>query len=314
MATARYNRVLGALPWIVDQDGIADAFTSLGLAQTLVGVSWEGTAPNIWYNGDELTEGQATALHTALSALPELVTPIATQTINYHTAAAPGLTLNMGTSGNPFDAVITRTVQQLSDERMKRNIAPLGGDLGLGFLKRLTPSAYQYVDGRRVHLGVIAQDVERALGDPKYAVVCREELPAGAPKAKSMEGMDSLYTVRYEELIAPLILAAQQLDTALSVVAARLEEERARSEARDAAQEARIAALESRLATLEGRVAHAEDHNAATAAAVAAAEVRAGALESRDAALDVRCGGLEGSLAEVVMHLQKLAERLPATA
>jgi hypothetical protein len=110
----------------------------------------------------------------------------------------------------------------LSDARAKREIADL--DLGLDFVLRLRPVAYKARGGNdRTDMGFLAQNVEALLAD-KYNV-----LTIGGDADRTL-------SLRYADLIAPLVKAFQ--------------EEHARVEARDA----RIADLERNLARLASRL------------------------------------------------------------
>ena len=148
-----------------------------------------------------------------------------------HTAHRPyaaGL-LDLGTSVTPWKDVYAQNAPIVtSDKRQKRSISPLA--LGLEFVERLKPVSFRlasaqavpageattdgepmvpvesftYTEGKRTHMGFLAQDVRDSLaaaGVPDYAVWCLAD-PADA---------DSKQSLRYEELIAPLTRAVQEL-------------------------------------------------------------------------------------------------------
>lgn len=149
-----------------------------------------------------------------------------------------------------------------SDRRMKKNIS--GSDLGLTFINLLKPSRYQLITGesiiesveqelekeeydtgevdadgvpifalrptygrqtkvvenragRRVHYGLIAQEVKESLD----AVGCDDF--AGYVK-NDFNDPESLLSLRYEQFIAPLIKAVQELSAKVDAQAAQIEE------------------------------------------------------------------------------------------
>jgi hypothetical protein len=84
----------------------------------------------------------------------------------------------------------------LSDVRAKTDIHDL--DLGLDLIMKLRPVSYRLRNGnRKTDLGLVAQDVEKVLGD-SYNVVD----VGGDP--------DRTLSLRYTELIAPLVKAVQE--------------------------------------------------------------------------------------------------------
>ena len=89
-----------------------------------------------------------------------------------------------------------------SDRRYKENIQPL--NLGLGFISKLNPvSYYRKADEKqRTEYGLIAQEVEQVLKE------CGVEKPGMLTITD--EGM---YELRYNDLLAPMIKAIQELGT-----------------------------------------------------------------------------------------------------
>jgi galactitol-specific phosphotransferase system IIB component len=87
-----------------------------------------------------------------------------------------------------------------SDRRYKENINPIG--LGLGFISKLNPVSYQRKndENKKTEYGLIAQEVEQVLkelGIENHAMLTITD-----------EGM---YELRYNDLIAPMIKAIQEL-------------------------------------------------------------------------------------------------------
>jgi len=109
------------------------------------------------------------------------------------------------------DIFTVNAVTVTSDERLKDH-RPCS--LGLDFILKLNPVEYRWKEatthddraipaGARYHAGLLAQEVRAALGDAaKDSGVWCQETPGDE---------DSRQMLRYEELIAPLIKAVQQL-------------------------------------------------------------------------------------------------------
>jgi hypothetical protein len=117
-------------------------------------------------------------------------------------------------TGNMF--INTSTVVT-SDENLKNTIAP--SNLGLNFINLLNPVSYKFnvggidysvdedgnqventVPGRRTHYGLIAQEVKESLDSLNI-----EDFGGWVEKE------DETQALRYEEFIAPLIKAVQEL-------------------------------------------------------------------------------------------------------
>lgn len=125
------------------------------------------------------------------------------------------------------DASVTKIEGQVpfswvSDRRWKVDVEPLA--LGLDFVRELRPVSYRLKGGNgRLDLGFVAQDVEAVLGDG-YNLVSR-----GGDD-------EQLLSMRYTDLVAPLVKALQELD------------------ARQRSQEETMAALHSENAALARQV------------------------------------------------------------
>jgi hypothetical protein len=92
-----------------------------------------------------------------------------------------------------------------SDSRLKKNVK--ASDLGIDFINSLRPVSWNWKDqsqGSALHYGVIAQEVELAMARAKghdsddNSIVSHDE-------------KNDIYSVRYTELISPLIKAVQDL-------------------------------------------------------------------------------------------------------
>ena len=99
-----------------------------------------------------------------------------------------------------------------SDLRSKTNIQD--SSLGLNFINNLRPVSYNFIEGgkdesgnvipgARTHWGLIAQEVKEAIDDAG--------VDFGGWILTDKNNLDSDQGLRYEELIAPLIKAVQEL-------------------------------------------------------------------------------------------------------
>jgi hypothetical protein len=119
----------------------------------------------------------------------------------------PDNVFSMGASSFRWTSVwaVNGTIQT-SDRRLKTDIKP--EPLGLDFIRRLKPVEYEWRDGKApgVHHGLIAQDVQDALGGAPFA---------GLVKPTDDKGY---YGLNYEEMTAPLIKSVQQLDARVAML------------------------------------------------------------------------------------------------
>lgn len=123
----------------------------------------------------------------------------------------------LGKSGALWTAVwATNGTIQTSDGRSKDVLR--GEPLGLDFIKRLRPVEYSWKDSPNgTHHGLVAQDLERALrGEPFAGLVA----PAND---------NDRYGLNYDELVAPMVKAMQELSDENLILRERLDRLEARS-------------------------------------------------------------------------------------
>ena len=109
----------------------------------------------------------------------------------------------------------------MSDERLKTEIKPV--PLGLNFINKLKPISYKWkeskdvVDGEiinnpgiREHFGLIAQDVKKTLDE--------EGVDAGLWMLADKDDSDSQQSMRYAELISPMIKAIQEMSKTIQEI------------------------------------------------------------------------------------------------
>ena len=109
----------------------------------------------------------------------------------------------LGASGARWSAVWSATgTIQTSDIRHKTEVA--ASDLGLDFISQLRPVRFQWKGGdQRIHYGLIAQEVAEA--------AARLGKDFGGHVLADPEDPDSQQALRYDQFIAPLVAAVQEL-------------------------------------------------------------------------------------------------------
>jgi len=139
--------------------------------------------------------------------------------------------IDLGHSSVRFDDVYaTNGTIQTSDQQEKNTITD--SDLGIDFIKRLTPKSYIFNGKTRTHYGLIAQDVETVLSDISkptsgFAGFIKDDI------SEEQDGSQYRYGLRYTEFVAPLIQAVKDQQATID------------------AQQATITALEARIEALE---------------------------------------------------------------
>ena len=116
--------------------------------------------------------------------------------------------------GNYFTSSIGGTVgwSALSDARAKKHVRDLA--LGLDFVLKLRPVEYELKNGNgRTDMGFLAQDIEALLGE-SYNVLT----VGGDP--------DRTLSMRYTDLIAPLVKGIQEQNRQIEELRATIEQQR----------------------------------------------------------------------------------------
>lgn len=207
--------------------------TNSASGQAIVGDSSGGSgflAYGVWgltdsINGAGVRADNSTAGGTALSISGKISTAAKTgiNGIAAMNSVVPltDNTYTCGASGFSWAAIYSTTALNVtSDKRVKKDVQD--SDLGLEFINSLRPvsyklivgekklvkeatktqeAVYEEVQGQRTHYGLIAQEVKEALGEKDSAIWC----------LRDKDNNQSQQSLRYEELIAPLIKAVQEL-------------------------------------------------------------------------------------------------------
>jgi hypothetical protein len=133
-------------------------------------------------------------------------------------------TYNLGAVGLEWSQIyLVNNPIVSSDQNYKTDI--VDSNLGLDFVNDLRPVSFKltHTDGRegvRTHYGLIAQEVESVLGaDASDTAIWTKETIEASPEVPADEGLPGLPAVeehekqglRYDELIAPMIKAIQEL-------------------------------------------------------------------------------------------------------
>jgi phage gp45-like len=128
--------------------------------------------------------------------------------------------IDLGYNTVRFDDIYaTNGTIQTSDEKEKNTI--VDSDLGLDFIKRLSPKSYKFNNKTRTHYGLIAQDVETVLSDISKSNTDFAGLIKG-DISENQDGSNYRYGLRYTELIAPMIKALQEANEKIETLEARI--------------------------------------------------------------------------------------------
>ena len=128
--------------------------------------------------------------------------------------------IDLGTSIVRFDDIYaTNGTIQTSDQQEKNTITD--SDLGIDFIKRLTPKSYIFNGKTRTHYGLIAQDVETVLSDISkptsgFAGFIKDDI------SEEQDGSEYRYGLRYTEFVAPLIQAVKDQQATIDALTARI--------------------------------------------------------------------------------------------
>ena len=122
---------------------------------------------------------------------------------------SPDNTNDLGKSDRRWDDVYaTNSSIQTSDRNEKTTI--VDSDLGLSFVNKLKPISYKWKGKTRTHYGFIAQDIETVITDlGKTTAQFAGLIKADISEAK--DGSEYRYGLRYEQLLAPIVKAIQEL-------------------------------------------------------------------------------------------------------
>ena len=136
---------------------------------------------------------------------------------------------DIGTGSLRFDDIrASNGTIQTSDKNEKNSI--VASDLGLDFINKLSPVSYKFNNKTRTHYGLIAQDVETLLGTlsktaTDFAGFCKDEITTktemdddGHAKTIVLETPFDRYGLRYNEFIAPMIKAIQELSAKVTAL------------------------------------------------------------------------------------------------
>ena len=136
---------------------------------------------------------------------------------------------DLGRSTNRFDDVRATNGTIATSDRNEKNTI-VASDLGLDFVNKLTPVSYKFNNKTRTHYGLIAQDIETLLGTlgksgTDFAGFCKDQITIktemdedGHAKEIVLETPFDRYGLRYNEFIAPMIKAIQELSAKVTAL------------------------------------------------------------------------------------------------
>ena len=201
--------------------GTANALTT-GYGNTYVGVLTDASASGA-VNEVVLAGSNGTVFATGKGSHTILLGNVATGSV----LPCDDNGVDLGSAALSFNDIYYDGTTLTSDQRLKENITSLS--LGLGFINRLNPVSFKkkdkeevYEDGNltqraithsRKHTGLIAQEVKQVMDD--MGISANDF--GGYVDANVKHGIDKLF-LRYEEFIAPLVKAVQELSTKLDTM------------------------------------------------------------------------------------------------
>ena len=136
---------------------------------------------------------------------------------------------DLGRSTNRFDDVRATNGTIATSDRNEKNTI-VASDLGLDFVNKLTPVSYKFNNKTRTHYGLIAQDIETLLGTlgksgTDFAGFCKDQITIkteidedGNGQEITLETPFDRYGLRYNEFIAPMIKAIQELSAKVTAL------------------------------------------------------------------------------------------------
>jgi hypothetical protein len=205
---AIYNAIDGGTALILNRmtsTGNIAQFRKDGTTAGSIGVSSSGT--DLYIGNDDVG--------LRFSNGGNAVTPY-----NVTTQADSDNVIDLGYSSGRFDDIYaTNGTIQTSDQQEKNTITD--SDLGIDFIKRLTPKSYIFNGKTRTHYGLIAQDVETVLSDISkptsgFAGFIKSDI------SEAEDGSEYRYGLRYGEFVAPLIQAVKDQQAIIEDLQARI--------------------------------------------------------------------------------------------
>jgi hypothetical protein len=181
-------------------------------ASLLYQTNWSGRA-EMGLMGDNHWRIKTSPDGAAWTDAVTLDTGTATLTVAGIVRPASDNTRTLGASGARWSAVWSATgTIQTSDARHKTDIVP--SDLGLDFIRQIEPVRFQWKGGdNRTHYGLVAQQVAE--------VAARLDVDFGGHVLADPDDAGSQQALRYDQFIAPLIKAMQEIAARLDGLVAR---------------------------------------------------------------------------------------------
>ena len=153
--------------------------------------------------------------------------------------------VDLGSTSYRFDDIFATNGTIITSDQNEKNIIT-DSDLGIDFIKRLTPKSYIFNGKTRTHYGLIAQDVETVLSDISkptsgFAGFIKDDI------SEEQDGSEYRYGLRYTEFVAPLIQAVKDQQAIIEDLQAKVTS----LETENATQATQITDLINRVTALE---------------------------------------------------------------
>jgi len=217
--TARYNTAVGMESMYGDMDG-AEYNTALGKSALRALVSGDNNLALGNNAGEAITTGSNNVLvgydseASAVGASNQIVIGASTTGLgdNYAVIGNANIT-RLYVASDGAGVLYANGTIQTSDERLKENIED--SDLGLEFINKIRPVSYNYINDKqdgKTKYGIIAQEVQEVLKESS------NEDFAGIKDSDEYLGAD------YNQFVAPLIKAVQELSAEVKQLKQQLED------------------------------------------------------------------------------------------
>ena len=185
--------------------------TTLGGGAVDVGATGTATTIKGTLNVDEAVTLDTTLTVTGTTTMNGAVTlgdastddVVVTGSLASHLVPKTDSTYNLGSSSIAFTNAYVDNIVSVSDRRLKENIKDQ--NLGLDFINKLRPVSYNMIDDddKKVHNGLIAQEVEEVLAESGISLDETSTVMYNSEADK--------YRMNYIEFVSPLIKSVQEL-------------------------------------------------------------------------------------------------------
>ena len=188
-------------------------------------------------NGDTYLQSDGSLYLKLLGITPTVLFYQKSDTSNIILRPSSPNSIYLGTSENPWKAVYGQTVTQTSDGKQKDIVEDHDWKID-EFIHGLKPVAFKFKDGDsgRIHMGFVAQDVAKLANDLEIGDLSLyeasivesngdDQIEGKAYHGEEIDDEKLAWGLKYNELIAPMVLEIQKLMKRVDELEARLAKE-----------------------------------------------------------------------------------------